>query len=291
MKSETQRGVAAGVAAYALWGLLPLYWKRLSHIPAHEILAHRVVWALVVLLLLAALSGRLRPALSSARDPKTALACGMSSLFVGGNWVLYVWGVSHERLVEVSLGYFINPLISVLFGVLFLGERLRSWQWASVICAGCGVLVLLLGSASLPWLSLLLASSFAGYGLVKKLVPLPALDSQLLETALLTPIAALWLASLHVNGRGALFASGLQVDLLLLCSGVATALPLGLFGAAARRIPLSVLGLLQYIAPSLQLALGVLLYGEPFGVERAAAFGLVWLGLLLFVADGLRSRS
>jgi chloramphenicol-sensitive protein RarD len=278
-----RRALLSGVGAYGLWGALPLYWKLLHGIPALELLGHRILWSFLGLLAWMALSGRLR-GLLGALTVRLALTYGLAALLVGSNWLLYVWAVGEGRVVEVSLGYFINPLVSVLLGVLLLGERLRALQWGSVGLATAGVAVLVAGGGQLPLVSLALAATFGAYGLVKKLAPLGSLDGLLLETALLAPPALL---GLLWRGAGGALLHDPRTDLLLVGTGLVTAAPLLLFGVAARGVPLSVLGLLQYLAPSLQLLLGVAVFGEPFGTLRAAAFALVWLGLALFVADGL----
>lgn len=284
METSRRGGIAAGLCAYGLWGALPLYWKLLVGVPALELLAHRIAWSFFALLLGCALARRL--GFFAALGPRTLAVYAVASLLVGSNWLLYVWAVNGGRVVEVSLGYFLNPLVSILLGVLLLGERLRGGQWLAVALAGGGVGVLVLGSGGLPWVSLSLAVSFGGYGLVKKLAPLPSLEGLLLETALLTPPSLLWLWLVESRGQGAFLHGGPLQDALLVGTGLATAAPLLLFGVAARAIPLSTLGLLQYLAPSLQLLLGVFAFGEPFGGARAAAFGLVWLGLAVYAAEG-----
>ncbi|MEZ4235162.1 MAG: EamA family transporter RarD [Myxococcota bacterium] len=281
------RGLAAGVAAYALWGLLPLYWKLLGAVPPLELLAHRIVWSLVALGAVVAVAGRL-PGLLRALDRRTVGIYALASVLVGTNWLLYVWAVAAGRVVEVSLGYFVNPMVSVLLGVAVLGERLSRVQRVGVACAGVGVGALLVGSGSPPWVSLTLAVSFGLYGLVKKLAPLRSAGGAHARTAILTPPSLVAVGWLQLSGVGALGRHGVGFDALLLLSGVATSLPLLLFGVAARQVPLSQLGLLQYLAPTLQLVLAVAVFGEPFGPLRAAAFAAVWLGIAVFVSPVVR---
>jgi chloramphenicol-sensitive protein RarD len=279
--SSRHSALLAGIGAYTLWGALPLYWKLLHGVSALELLGHRIVWSFLGLLAWLVLTGRLQ-GLLRALTPRIVAVYLLAALLVGSNWLLYVWAVGEGRVVEVSLGYFINPLVSVLLGVVLLGERLAGLQWGAVALAAAGVMVLVVGGGQLPLVSLALAGTFGAYGLVKKLAPLGSLDGLLLETALLA------LPALGLLLTGDTFLQDVQTDLLLVGTGLVTAAPLLLFGVAARGVPLSVLGLLQYLAPSLQLLLGVAVFHEPFGQLRAVAFGLVWLGLLLFVAQGFR---
>jgi chloramphenicol-sensitive protein RarD len=284
--SERRRGVLFGVAAYAMWGLFPLYWPLLRPAGAVEILAHRVVWSLVLTVLL--MSGlRALPALrrlDRRRLGLLTLAAGLVSV----NWGTYIWAVNHGHVVETSLGYFITPLVSVMLGVVFLGERLRRGQWIAVAIAGVAVAVLAADYGRLPWIALTLASSFGLYGFVKKLARVPALPSLTVETGLLFAPAMAYLALLHARG-GAAFAQGAVVtDLLLVAAGVITAIPLLCFAAAANRIPLSTLGLLQYLAPVLQFLCGVLVFREAMPGSRWLGFSLVWVGLAWFSAESVR---
>lgn len=281
------RGVIYAVGAYALWGLLPIYWKALHSVPAAEILSHRMVWSLVfVLLLLAARRqwGWIRPTLS---NPRTLITFFVSAVVLGVNWFIYIWAVNAGHVVETSLGYFINPLISVLLGVLFLKERLRRGQSVAIGLALLGVLYLTLTYGSLPWIALTLACSFALYGLLRKTASLGSLEGLALETAVLFLPAFAYLLYLEGSGTAAFAHSPLSITLLLALGGVATALPLLLFAAAARQITLTAIGILQYIAPTMQFLLGVFLYGEPFNQTRLVGFGLIWLALLVYSAEGI----
>ena len=285
MEGERQ-GLGYGAGAYLLWGLFPLYWPLLEPAGAVEILAHRVLWSLVFVAGLVAVGRRWASfrGLGRCRLVLLALAAAVISL----NWGGYIWGVTHGHVVETSLGYFINPLVTVLLAVLVLGERLRRVQWAALGLGGVAVLVLAVDYGRPPWLALLLAFSFGTYGLVKKQVGIGAAQSLGVETAVLAVPAAAYLGWLAATGSGTFTAGGTGHLLLLVLAGPVTAVPLLLFGAAARRLPLSVLGLLQYLAPVLQFAFGVLLFHEPLPPARLAGFALVWAALVLLSAESLR---
>ena len=281
-----RRGLAAAVFAFALWGVFPLYWYFLKAVPSLQIIAHRVIWCgvfVVGYLLIADGRGWLRQALSGARVGRMLLA---SSVLISFNWGLYIWAVTHDRVVESSLGYFINPLVNVLLAALVLHERLRRGQWAAVALAAAGVAWLTWQAGALPWIALALACSFAGYGLLRKTAPLGALEGLAMETLLLGPLAIGGLAWLGWQGQSAFVAAPGWTQALVLASGPITAIPLLLFAAGARRIPLSLLGLLQYIGPTLQLLVGVWLFGEPFEPARLAGFALIWAALALYSAEG-----
>lgn len=279
--SATQRGIWQAVAAYGLWGILPIYWKALQRVPALEILAHRIVWSLVFLIGLVLVRREWRGLTAGLRPARLRLYAGAAGL-LAVNWLTFIWAVNAGRIVEASLGYFINPLVSVALGVLVLRERLRRGQLLCVLLAAGAVVWLTLREGALPWVALVLAGSFAWYGLLKKQAPLPALPGLVLETALLALPALIFWAAREATGQAAFGHAGPRLTLLLAFTGVATALPLLLFAAAARQVRLTTLGLLQYLAPSLQLLLGVLVYGEPFGRDRALAFVLIWTALGLY---------
>ena len=271
-------GTLSGFFAFLLWGLLPFYWKWLGSVTAFELLAHRIVWSAIMLVVLVPLIQRdeLKAAL---RDRAALLIAGGAGVLVGANWFVYMWAVGAERLVEASLGYYINPLVSVVLGVLVLRERLTRLQLVAVGLATVGVLVLTVSYGRLPWISLALASSFGLYGLVKKTGRLNSLVSLLVELVVLFPIAAVFLTIRHADGAGSFAAGNPGVSWLLAGAGVATIAPLLLFGAAARRIPLSRVGLLQYVAPTLMLVIGTLFYGEPFTAVHAVSFAFIWSAL------------
>lgn len=289
--TDQRRGTAYGVAAYLLWGLFPLYWPLLKPAGAIEILAHRIVWSLVFVVgALAVLrSGGWVRALLAA--PATLARMSLAAVVIAANWAVYIWGVNHDRVVETSLGYFINPLVTVLIGVLLLHEHLRRLQWVAVGLGTVAVLVLTVDYGRPPWIALALAFSFATYGLLKKQVgaTVGAVQSLTVETAALLLPAVGYLALLEGRGEAQFGHSGTGGALLLMSAGVVTAVPLLFFAASARRVPLSTLGLLQYLAPVLQFLTGVLLYDEPMPASRLAGFALVWTALVLLTVDGLRT--
>ena len=283
-------GVAYALAAYVIWGLFPLYFKQLERVPAVQILAHRMVWsALLVLVLLLARRrwGWLRQLRS---NPGLAWRFAASAVLLSCNWLTYIWSVTHGHVVEASLGYYINPLVNVALSTLVLHERLRAPQWLAVAIAAAGVAWMTWGLGHLPWLALTLAFTFAGYGLLRKLAPLGSLEGLALETGLLLPLALAYLAWTSHAGDNAFGRGDLGLKLLLMAAGPVTTIPLLLFAAAARRIEFSLLGILQYLTPTLLLLLGVGLYHESFDTSKALGFGLVWCGIALYLGDGLRLR-
>lgn len=282
------KGIFYAAGAYMLWGLLPIYWKSLQGVPALEILAHRMTWSLAVVLLLLAFQRHwswIRRALSSPRILGTFLA---SATLLSVNWGVYIWAVNAGHVVETSLGYFINPLVNVLLGVLFLGERLRPWQGAAIALAVGGVLYLTFSYGALPWIALTLAGSFGLYGLLRKTAALTSLEGLTLETALLFLPALGFLLFLEGSGQAAFGHASPGTSLLLAGAGVATAIPLLLFATGARLITLTTLGFLQYMAPTIQFMLGVFLYREPLSTERLIGFCLIWLALIVYSIEGMR---
>lgn len=280
------RGVWYAVGAYAAWGLFPLYWKALHRVPAGQLLGHRIVWSCLLLFAIVLLSRQGKALWAAASSPRVLGLYACSAVLIAVNWLTYIWAVNAGFIVEASLGYFLNPLISVLMGVLFLRERLRPWQWLSISLAAAGMSYLTWVHGSLPWIALTLAVSFALYGLVKKLAPLGSLHGLTLETAILLPAALSYLLWRQGQGGGAFLHSGRLSDMLLVGAGPVTTVPLLLFSASARRIPLSLLGVLQYISPVLQFSIGVLVYHEAFTRARFVGIGTVWLALILFAAEG-----
>ena len=278
-----------GVAAYGIWGLFPLYWKLVQHVPALQILGHRIVWSFAALAALTTFA-RGAPAPSLWHVPARVIGVyAIAAVLIGINSFLYVYAVNAGFIVETSLGYFIAPLVNVLLGVVVLRERLRAGQWLAAALAAAGVAYLTRAYGSVPWIAAGLATSFGSYGLVKKKAPLDSLRGLTLETAVLVIPAAAYLTALQVDGRGAFLHTGLVSDLLLAGSGLVTISPLLLFASAVRRIPLSVVGLLQYIAPTIQFLLGVSLYDEPFSRTQLIGFAIVWIALIVFSVDGLRA--
>jgi len=290
--STVNRGLLYGIAAYALWGFFPIYWKLLQDVPPAEILIHRILWSLIFLVVLLSLQKKWQWVRTVRGQPRILLILLAAALLLAVNWFTYIWGVNNGFIVETSLGYFINPLVNVLLGVLILRERLRTMQWVAVGIAAIGVLYLAIGYGSLPWIALTLAFSFGFYGLLKKSQPLAAAESLAGEMIALSLPAFLFFASLFIRGEAAFGGGSIQTDLLLVFSGVVTAAPLVFFAAAAQQIPLSSLGLLQYIAPTLQFLIGVLIYREPFPVTRLIGFVIIWVALSIYLLDNLiRIRS
>jgi len=283
---RTREGLGYGIGAYALWGLFPLFWPLLDPAAPLEVLAHRVLWSLVLMALLLRVTRGWAAVRAVTPDQVRRLA--VASVLLACNWGLYIYGVNSGQVVETSLGYFINPLVSVALGVLVLGERLRPVQQLAIGFAVAAVAVLTVDNGRPPWIALGLAFSFGTYGLLKKQANVGALASLSIETAVTGPIAALYLLGLAAAGTGTFTGHGPDHALLLLSSGVVTAVPLLLFGAAATRIPLVTLGVLQYLAPTLQLLVGVAVRHEPFGAVRLLGFGLVWLALAVFTTDLVR---
>lgn len=280
------RGFAFGVGAYVLWGLLPLYWKLLETQPAGEILAHRIVWSAAFCLVVLALTGRLGRLRGRGRRELGLLAT--AAVLITANWYVYIWAATHGHVVDASLGYFINPLLTVVLGVVVRAERLRRLQWIAVGTAAVGVAVLTALTGEVPWVALVLASTFACYGLVKSSVRIPALEGLAIETLVATIPAIAWLVLL--GAEGALVAGPPRAAVLAVLAGPVTAIPLLLFAGAARRLPLSTLGFLQYLAPTLQFLVGVLVFGEAFGIGRVVGFTIIWIALAVFLVDQARQR-
>lgn len=283
-----RRGLYAAIFAFAIWGVFPLYWHQLKAVPALQIIAHRVIWCgvfVVAYLLLREGNGWLRRALSGAKVGRMLL---VSSLLISCNWGIYIWAVTHGRVVDASLGYFINPLVNVLLGVLVLRERLNRAQWLAVATAGCGVLWLALVHGRPPWIALALAGSFGLYGLIRKLVAVDAIPGLAIESLILMPLALAWLVWSQWQGVGAFASGDRATDVLLIVGGALTALPLIGFAYGARRIPYTLTGLLQYLSPTLQLLCGILLLGETFDSGQLVGFGCIWAALAIYATDGWR---
>ncbi len=288
--TDSRRGFLLGVAAYAIWGLFPLYWPLLEPAGAVEILAHRVFWSLAVvvgLVLLTRRTGSLRVVLGSTR---TRSILTVAAVVIAVNWGTYIWAVNNDRVVEASLGYFINPLVTVLIGVVVLRERLRTTQWMALGLAAVAVLALTIEYGHPPWISLVLAFSFGTYGLAKKTANVGAVESLTFETMALTPLAVGYIAWLMVAGGSHFAGYGAGHALLLVGTGVVTVIPLICFGGAATRVSLTTIGLLQYITPTVQFILGVVVFGEPMPAMRWVGFVLIWIALALFTAESIRHR-
>ncbi|WNB87410.1 EamA family transporter RarD [Cellulomonas sp. ATA003] len=284
-------GLALGAGAYLLWGVLPLYFPLLAPAGAVEIIGHRIVWSLGFCLLLLVVTRTWGTFVRVLRTPRTLALLAVAAVLVAGNWTVYVYGVLSDQVVDAALGYFINPLVTVLLAVFVLGERLRRAQWVALGCGTVAVVVITVGYGRLPWIALSLAFTFGLYGLIKNRAgrTVPAIAGLAVETLVLLPLALGYLLLLAANGTGSFGAHGTGHVLALVSSGVVTAVPLLLFGSAARRLPLSVVGMLQYIAPTMQFAIGVLVLGEQMPPARWFGFALVWLALVILTADGLRA--
>ncbi len=285
------RGLAAATAAFAIWGLFPVYLHPLHEVSAVQVVAHRVTWSCVFILAWLLMRGELARLTGTLGKPQLVARLTLTALLISCNWLVYVWSVTHEHIVDTSLGYYINPLMNVVLGVFVLKERLNRAQWVAVALAAAAVLYLAVLAGRPPWIALTLAVSFSLYGLLRKVISVDALPGLATETLLLLPLALAYLAWCQATGSGALTNSGPAIAALLIGSGLVTAIPLFLFAYGARALPYSTLGVLQYIAPSLQLACGVYLFHESFGTKRGAGFAVIWLALLIYAADGLwRSR-
>ena len=282
-------GPLAAALAYILWGLFPIYIKQVATVPALEIVLHRSAWSLVLMLGLLLVLRRFAWLRSVVGQPRTLALFALSALLLACNWLLYVWAVNAGRLLDASLGYFINPLVNVLLGYAVLHERPRPLQWAAVALAAVGVLWLALGAGHVPWVSLVLALSFGFYGLLRKTAPLGAIEGLALETLLLAPLAVGGLLWLGATGQGQFGQGDLRLDALLIAAGPATAVTLLLFASGARRVSMATLGLLQYIGPSIQFVLGVAVYHEPFSASRGIGFALIWAALALYSAASWRA--
>ena len=285
----TRKGLLYGISAYGLWGLFPLFFKQLQHVGSLEVVLHRMVLSLAFVLLVLAALRRWTWLREALRSPRLLATFAVSSLLLAANWLTYIWAVNNGHVLDASLGYFILPLVNVALGFVFLHERPRPGQWLAFGIAAAGVLWLALLTGHVPWIALGLALSFGFYGLIRKLAPLGALEGMSLETMLLAPLAAV--ALLWGHQSGSMPAHDTHTWLLFLLCGPVTAIPLLLFSAGARRVPLSTMGILQYLTPTILLFLGTLLYGEPFAGPRLAGFALIWTALLLYSVDGWRHRA
>ncbi|HEX9091434.1 MAG TPA: EamA family transporter RarD, partial [Anaerolineales bacterium] len=281
------KGILAGIGAYTLWGLFPIYWRLLEKDPAIEILAHRMVWSLIFVVILLSVQKEWRWLGPVLRNRRTVLIYTLAAILLSINWFTYIWAVNAGFVVEASLGYFINPLVNFLLGVIFLGEKLRPWQVAAVVLAGAGVVYLTVSYGSLPWISLVLAFTFGMYGLIKKTAVLESTHGFSLETMVLFLPALGYLLYRETAGIGAFGHQGAVTTLLLALAGPVTAIPLLMFGYSARNIPLSMLGFIQYITPTLQFLLGVFVYLEPFPPARLLGFSIIWLALLVYSLEGV----
>lgn len=283
-------GLIAGTLCFVIWGLLPIYWKLLKAVPAYEIICHRMVWSLVLTLGLVFILRNWKKFWQGISSRSNVLIYSLSAVLLAMNWLTYIWAVNANYIIETSLGYFINPLINVLFGMLFFKERMRPAQWIALFLAVLGVLYLTFYYGQFPWIALTLAMCFGTYGLIHKKHPLGALDGLCLETAILFLPALIFLFGVEVVRGGAFGHIGWKESLLLVGTGVITTTPLLLFSYAAKKINLSTVGFLQYLAPTINLIIGVYLYKEPFPIERVIGFILIWGALLLFLIENVWMR-
>jgi chloramphenicol-sensitive protein RarD len=286
--ARTRAGLLMGLAAYLMWGVLPLYFKALAHVLPSEIVAHRILWSLLLLGTLVALWRRWPVILAALQNRKLAAMLALTACLIAGNWLIYIWAVLNGHVLEGSLGYYLNPLVNVLLGVVLLKEKLTRAQMVAVALAGCGVAVLAAGAGDGLWISLTLAASFATYGFLRKVAPVDSLEGLSIETAFLAPFALGWILWLQGSGQGGM-ATDPVTDALLVLSGAATAIPLLLFTAAAKRLPYSTLGFLQYLAPSMQFLLAVTVFGEALTTSHLLCFGAIWTALAIFAWEGVRT--
>ena len=281
-------GVWFGILAYTAWGVLPLYWKLLNLVPALEILSHRILWSFIFIWLIILVTGGWQFVGNAFADKKNILLIFLSGILISINWFTYIWAVNSNHVIEASMGYYINPLVVVLLSVVVIKERLNRWQGIAIILAATGVMIMTVQYGRIPWVSLVLASSFALYGLLKKLVKVDSMTGLALETSIIMPIALAYIISKEVQGVGALGVNPIATSLLLVGSGIVTAVPLLWFGMGTQKIKLSMMGFLQYIAPTISLILGVFVFKEHFPPAHLISFGFIWAGLLVFAVSNIR---
>lgn len=286
--SDTLAGLAAAVPAYLIWGLSPAYWKTLAHVPAFEILMHRMIWSFFFLIPVLALQRRWGEFKAAVTNPRTLAILSLTTLVVGANWFLFIWAINRGHILQTSLGYYINPLVNVMLGMVFLGERLRRLQVVAVGLAGISVAYLTFGYGAFPGVALALAVTFAFYALIRKVAPVGAAVGLTVETLLLSLPAAAYLWAIDSQGHGSFWRIDLRTDLLLMGAALVTALPLLLFTLGARRLPLTTIGFLQYLAPSCSFLLAVVVFHEPLSGSQLFSFGLIWAALAIYSVDSVR---
>ncbi|MEB4677425.1 EamA family transporter RarD [Enterobacteriaceae bacterium G50] len=287
---QTRQGVLLALAAYLIWGIAPAYFKLIYYVPADEILTHRVIWSFFFMVALVSISRQWSTVKALLKTPKKIFMLALSAVLVGGNWLLFIWSVNNHHMLEASLGYFINPLVNILLGMLFLGERFRRMQWLAVALAACGVLVQLWTFGSLPIIALGLAFSFAFYGLVRKKIAVDAQTGMLFETLWLLPVAAIYLFGIADSATSHMGSNSWSLNLLLMAAGVVTTIPLLCFTGAATRLRLSTLGFFQYIGPTLMFILAVTFYGETPGSDKMVTFAFIWVALAIFIMDAVYTQ-
>lgn len=287
---QTRQGVLLALAAYFIWGIAPAYFKLIYYVPADEILTHRVIWSFFFMVALISISRQWSTVKALLQKPKKIFMLALSAVLIGGNWLLFIWSVNNHHMLEASLGYFINPLVNILLGMLFLGERFRRMQWLAVALAACGVLVQLWTFGSLPIIALGLAFSFAFYGLVRKKIAVDAQTGMLFETLWLLPVAAIYLFGIADSATSHMGSNSWSLNLLLIAAGVVTTIPLLCFTGAATRLRLSTLGFFQYIGPTLMFILAVTFYGETPGADKMVTFAFIWVALAIFIMDAVYTQ-
>ena len=286
-----RKGTITGIAAFVIWGVLPIYWKLIKDVPADEIVGHRIAWSFLLMVVVILIRKEGQILLASFKKWRSTITFLFSALLLCINWLVYIWAVNSGFIVDASLGYFINPLVNVVFGVVFLKERLRIWQWVSVFLAFLGVLYLTLRLGSVPWIGLVLAMTFGSYGLIRKRVTERSVYGFTLETAFMFLPAFIYLVGLEIRGGGSFGHGDISKSILLITTGAITAIPLVLFGSAVQLVRLTTLGFMQYIAPTLQFLIGILVYGEEFSLEKMVGYGIIWFALAIFSLDGVLYRQ
>ncbi|KFX19783.1 EamA family transporter RarD [Pectobacterium betavasculorum] len=287
---QTREGIFFALGAYFIWGIAPVYFKLLEHVPPNEILTHRIIWSFFFMLILLTVGRKWRQVSHACRNVKHLFLLALTAVLIGGNWLLYIWAVNNHHMLEASLGYFINPLVNVMLGMIFLGERFRRLQWLAVLLAVTGVLVQLWTFGSLPVIALGLAFSFALYGLLRKKIGIDGQTGMLIETLWLLPVAVIYLFFIADTPSSHLTDNPWSLNLLLLSAGIVTTVPLLFFTSAAMRLRLSTLGFFQYLGPTIMFILAVVFYGETFSSDKLATFAFIWGALALFILDALYTQ-
>ncbi|WP_341664521.1 EamA family transporter RarD [Vibrio sp.] len=290
-EQESRQGILLAIAAYTMWGIAPIYFKAISQVPALEILSHRVIWSFILLAVLLHIGRRWRSARDICRSKSKMLLLITTALLVGVNWLIYIWAVNSNHMLDASLGYYINPLLNVMLGLVFLGERLRKMQWFAVALATCGVAIQVIIFGSIPIVAIALALTFGFYGLLRKKVKIDAQTGLFIETLVMLPAAAIYLLWIADSATSDPSLNTATLNMLLICAGIVTTLPLLCFTGAATRLKLSTLGFFQYIGPSLMFLLAVLVYGESFTIDKAITFAFIWSALVIFSYDGLKAKK
>ncbi|RUO37003.1 EamA family transporter RarD [Aliidiomarina shirensis] len=286
-----RQGVIFALCAYSIWGFAPIYFKTLAHVPAFEVLAHRIIWAFLFMLVLIVSTGRMQQVIRAFDSPKLLLQLGLAACLIGFNWFLFIWAVANDHILDASLGYYINPLLNVAIGMLFFSERLRRLQVLAVSLAIVGVAIQIITFGSVPWVALALATSFATYGAIRKKLPFDSLTGLWLEVILLLPMMLIYFFFFANSSASNMLENTWQLNILLVLAGVITTVPLLFFTGAAKRIRYSTLGLFQYIAPSLMFLLAVMLYNEPLAVDKLITFVIIWLALAIYTYDAVRTHQ